>query len=217
MLFRNSVLNIFAPALILAAASAQAAPAEYKIDQGHSEVGFSVTHLMISTVRGKFKEFDGSFMFDPDKGTVSDANFTVKTKSVDTNEPKRDEHLRGADFFDVEKFPEMTLKNSKITKAGKNKYKWVGDLTIRGVTKPVTLNLDYKGSMKDPWGNQKAGFAATGKINRKDYGLTWNKALEAGGVTVGDEVTINLDIEAQQQQAAAPAGATPAADTKKKK
>lgn len=208
-------------ALALVAGVAQAAPATYKVDQAHSTVGFTVRHLMVSDVNGVFKDFDGSFVFDSEKATVSDATFTVKTASIDTNNDKRDDHLRSADFFESSKFPTMTVTNSKVKKAGKNKYKWTGDLTIRDVTKPVTFDLVYTGTTKDGYGNEKAGFAANTTIKRGDYGLKWNKALEAGGVTVSDEVRINLDIQAQKEKTAAttaeaPAAAAPAAQPTKK-
>ena len=188
--------------------------AEYKIDSSHSKIGFTVKHLMISKVSGTFKDFEGTFEFDKDKGVLGSHNFVVKTASVDTQEPKRDEHLKGPDFFDVAKFPTMTFAKTKISKDGKDKYKWAGDLTIHGVTKPVTFDLEYTGSATDPWGNKRAGFTATTKISRKEFGLVWNKAIESGGVVVGDEVTINLEAEAIEQVAK---GAAPKADDTKKK
>ncbi len=201
--FFSRLALAFPVATLAIATSAQAA--EYKIDPSHSKIGFSVKHLMISKVTGNFKDFEGTFEFDKDKGVLGAHNFVVKTASVDTQEPKRDEHLKGPDFFDVAKFPTMTFAKSKITKDGKDKYKWAGDLTIHGVTKPVTFELEYTGSATDPWGNKRAGFNATTKISRKDYGLVWNKALESGGVVVGDEVTINLEAEAIEQGAKAEA------------
>ncbi len=201
------------------ATSAFAAPVKYTVDAAHSKIGFAVKHLMISDVTGEFKDFDGSFMFDDAKGEVSDANFSAKTASINTGNSKRDEHLQSADFFDAAKYPTLTLTNSKIKKAGKNKYKWMADLTMHGVTKPVTLDLEHKGTVKDAWGNTVAAFSATGKIKRSEWGLNWNKALEAGGVTVSDEVRLMLDVEAKQEAAAPSAAqpaATPAAPAKKK-
>jgi polyisoprenoid-binding protein YceI len=207
-------------ALSLVTTAAVAAPATYTIDKEHSNVGFTVRHLMITDVAGRFKDFEGTFTFDPEKAVVSDATFSADASSIDTNNAKRDEHLRSADFFDTKKFPKLTLTNSKITKTGKDTFKWNADLTMHGVTKPVTFDLVHKGDIKDAWGNQRAGFQATGKVNRKDYGLTWNKALEGGGVTVGEEVTIHLDASAIQK-AAAPTGPAaaqaPAAAPAKKK
>lgn len=192
----------FAPVFVLMAAL-NAQGAEYSIDSTHSKVGFSVRHMMITDVKGAFNDFEGSFSFDPEKGTVSNADFVVKAESVDTANKKRDDHLRSADFFDVAKHPTLAFKNSKLKKVSKNKFKWSGDLTIKGVTKPVVFDLEYKGSVKDPWGNQRAGFSATSKINRKDFGLTWNNTLESGGVVVGDEVTIQIDVEAVEKKAEA--------------
>jgi polyisoprenoid-binding protein YceI len=215
----KAFISGFALSLVLASA-ALAAPATYTIDKDHSNVQFSVRHLMITDVTGRFKDFEGTFTLDPEKAVVSDASFSADAASIDTNNAKRDDHLRSEDFFDAKKFPKLTLTNSKITKAGKDKFKWNADLTMHGVTKPVVFDLVHKGNIKDAWGNQRAGFHATGKVNRKDFGLTWNKALEGGGVTVGDEVTISLDVSAIQK-AAAPAGpaaaeAPAAAPTKKK-
>ncbi len=181
----------------------------YEVDPVHSRVGFSVKHLMIATVPGNFKEFEGKFDFDEKKGEVKDGVFTVKAASINTDNAKRDEHLRSADFFDVEKYPTITITNTKLKKAGKNKYKWTGDLNMHGVTKPVTFDLEHKGNVKGMMGESRAGFVATTKINRKDFGLNWNKALEAGGVAVSDEVQITLDISAVEAKPAA-AAAEPA-------
>ena len=201
---KRALLALPLASLVLAG---QAMAAEYKIDPSHSKVGFSVRHLMISKVSGDFKEFDGTFEFDKDKGILGAHTFTVKTASVDTQEPKRDDHLRSPDFFDVAKYPTMTFAKTKITKDGKDKYKWAGDLTIHGVTKPVTFDLEYLGAATDPYGNKRIGFTAATKISRKEFGLTWNKALETGGAVVGDDVEIKLDAEAIEQ---AGKGSTPA-------
>lgn len=202
------------PVLALLSSVAMAAPVKYTVDAAHSKVGFAVKHLMISDVTGEFKDFEGSFSFDDAKGEVTDATFSAKTASINTGNSKRDEHLQSADFFDAAKNPTVTFTNSKIKKAGKNKYKWTADLNMHGVTKPVTLDLEHKGTVKDGWGNTVAAFAANGKIKRSDWGLNWNKALEAGGVTVSDEVRLMFDIEAKQE-AAAPAAAATAAPVKK--
>jgi polyisoprenoid-binding protein YceI len=201
----------------LTASLASAAPVDYKIDGAHSRVSFTVKHMMISSVTGTFKDFDGDFFFDSEKFTGGGAKFVVQAASVDTGNAKRDEHLRSPDFFDVAKFPTLSVTNSKITKAGKDKFKWAGDLTIHGVTKPVTFDLEYKGSIMDPYGTKRAAFTATTIINRKDYGLTWNKAMEAGGVVVGEDVTVQIDIEATEAKPAGKADAkAPAAPAKKK-
>jgi polyisoprenoid-binding protein YceI len=202
-------------AVALAALSTQAA--DYNVDGSHSKVGFSVRHMMVTDVEGKFREFEGTFNFDPVKGVLGSTNFSVKTKSIDTDNDKRDEHLRSGEFFDVDKFPSMTVTNSKIKSIGKNKYKWTGDLAIRGVSKPVKFDLSFNGLSKDPWGNSRAGFTATTTIKRSDYGLTWNKALETGGVAVSDEVRIQLAISAIEAKTEAPKTAEAASQTETKK
>jgi polyisoprenoid-binding protein YceI len=201
----KSIRVALATALVGGASTAFAAPIKYDIDSAHSRVGFSVRHMMISEVQGSFKTFEGKFTFDAEKGTVSDADFSADTKSINTENEKRDEHLRSADFFDAEKNPKITFKNSKLKKVSKDKYKWSGDLTMHGVTKPVTFDLEFRGVAKDPYGMMRAGFVATGKINRKDFGLTWNKALETGGVAVSEEVALKIDAEGVQAKADAPA------------
>jgi polyisoprenoid-binding protein YceI len=172
--------------------------APYEIDRSHSEVGFSVKHLVISTVKGSFKDFSGEIDFDPKN--VDKAKFAAKIKaaSVFTNDEKRDEHLRNEDFFFTQKHPDILFKSTKVEGSKPEGFKVHGDLTMRGVTKPVVLDVTYNGEAKDPWGNLKAGFTAVTKINRKDFGIVWNKALDAGGVTVGDEVTIQLEIQAKK-------------------
>lgn len=169
--------------------------AEYTIDPDHSKVLFKIRHLGISTVTGRFDKFSGAFAFDPKNIQASKVTATVEATSIDTDVAKRDEHLRSADFFDVEKFPQITFVSKEIRDAQGGKFKVAGDLTIHGVTKPVTLDVELVGTVKDPWGNERAGFSATATINRKDFGLTWNKALETGGLLVGEEVWISLEIE----------------------
>lgn len=185
ILLTTFVLALFAPT---------AFAANYKIDTAHSEVAFTVDHLMFFKVTGYFTEFDGTIVADPEKKTLSEALATIKAASIDTRIEKRDNHLRSADFFDVEKYPELTFVTKSVSGSGNN-ITVTGDLTMRGVTKEVVLTGAFLGTNKDAWGNQRAGFAAKGTINRKDFGLTWNKALEAGGVTVGDEVEISLQIQ----------------------
>ncbi len=201
---------------LLVSAAALAAPQKYTVDKDHSKVGFSVRHMMISDVNGDFKDFDGTFTLDADKDLVTEGKFEAKTASVSTDNAKRDEHLRSADFFDAAKYPTISFTDTKIKKESKDKYKWSGTLNMHGVSKPVTFDLEHKGTVKDPWGNMRAGFSATAKINRGDWGLKWNKALETGGLVVSDEVHLHLDVEAVQ--AAAPAaGVAPAAPAAKKK
>ncbi len=172
----------------LALTSSIASAAIYKVDTSHSNVGFKVKHMMISNVNGKFAEFDGTF--DITDGKFVSLDGTVKTATIDTDNEKRDGHLRSADFFDAAKYPAITFKMTK--QEGDKVY---GNLTIKDVTKPVILDAELSGEAKDPWGNIRSAFVLEGKIDRKDFGLTWNKALEAGGVLVGD--TIKIIVEAQ--------------------
>ncbi len=180
--------------LFLMAVSASAAP--YSIDPSHTDLSFSVKHLMISNVKGHFKKFTGTFDFDPVKNKLSNINVEADTVSIDTNEADRDKHLRSNDFFSVDKFPKMTFKSEKVEYTGEKPVKIIGTLKIRDKSKKVTFDLDYRGTVVDPWGNNKIAFAATTKIDRKDFGITWNKALDKGGVTVGDEVILSIEGEA---------------------
>lgn len=184
---------------LFAVSAAQAA--DYDVDASHSNVDFKIRHMM-SKVNGNFGKFSGTFSFDAKKPEASKGVFTVEAASINTNNEKRDGHLKGEDFFNIGKFPTLTFTTTGFKKAGKG-FAMTGDLTLLGVTKPVTFNVEYLGAGKDPWGNSKAGFSATGKINRKDFGMVWNKALDAGGVLLGDEVEIALNIEAAEKAAAA--------------
>jgi polyisoprenoid-binding protein YceI len=168
----------------------------WQIDPKHAAAQFAVTHLMVSTVRGEFHAVTGTVVVDEKDISKSTVNVTIDTTTVDTQEPDRDKHLKSPDFFDVQKYPTMTFKSTKVEQAGPGKLKVTGDLTIRGVTKPVVLDATApKPPIKDPWGLQRTGFSATTKINRQDFGVAWNKNLDSGGVVVGDEVSITLDIE----------------------
>lgn len=175
------------------------AKAKWALDASHSSVEFSVRHMMIAKVKGSFSQFDATIEADPADLTTADISFSVDLASVDTKSGDRDAHLRSADFFDVENYPQLTFKATKIVKTGEGEYDVTGDLTLRGVTRPETFQVTYEGSGKDPWGNTKAGFSVDGSIKRGDYGLTWNAALETGGVLVSDEVKIHLEIQAAQQ------------------
>ena len=188
---------LFAAALLAASVSARAA--EYTVDSGHSHVGFKVRHI-VTKVPGGFKDYEAAFSFDPAKPEASKGKFTIKTASVDTGNAKRDEHLRSPDFFDAEKFPTITYESAAFKPAGKDKYKLEGSFTMRGVTKPVAFDVEFTGLGKDPSGNNRAGFSATAKINRKDFGINWNKALDTGGVILGDDVEIQLEIEAVEKK-----------------
>lgn len=185
--------------IALALVSASAFGANYKADPGHTNVNFTVRH-MFSKVTGEFKQFEGTFAFDEKAKELKDVNFTIQSASINTNNEKRDGHLKSADFFDAEKIPTLTFKQSKPTKLSGTKGKLAGEFTMHGVTKPVTFDVEYLGTDKDPWGNTKSGFTATAKVSRKDFGLVWNKTLESGKLLVGDEVTISLQVEADAQK-----------------
>ena len=165
------------------------------IDPTHSKVGFKVKHLMISNVQGNFKEFDGAVATEGDNFSTAQISFSLNSASIDTEMTDRDAHLKSPDFFDAEKYPTINFSGKELKDLGDDLYELTGDLTIKDVTKPVTLSVEYGGIMADPWGNVKAGFSITGKINRKSFGLNWNAALEAGGVLVGEDVKISGDIE----------------------
>lgn len=174
---------------------------EWLIDPSHSQVRFSVKHMVVATVQGSFQKFTGSLDLDDKDPTKSVVDVSIDAASIDTHEPKRDAHLKSPDFFDAEKNPKITFKSTKVEKAGKNKLKVTGDLSMRGVTKPIVLNVDGPtAEMKNPWGVPVRVVAAQAKINRKDWGLNWNKALEAGGVLVGDEVTLDITAELNPKQ-----------------
>ena len=167
----------------------------WKIDSAHSNVEFSVRHLMITTVKGRFAEVSGSVTThdsDPAKGAV---DVTINAASIDTREQQRDAHLRSADFFETEKYPVIAFRSTRIEDVKGDRFTLVGDLTMHGVTREVALDVTSEGRAKDPWGGERAGFTATGKLKRSDFGLTWNQALEAGGVLVGDDIKISLDVE----------------------
>ncbi len=203
-------------ALVLASPS-MAFAAEYVIDSAHSAAQFSVKHMMVSNVRGAFSKVTGTANIDEKDMTKSTVEAVIDATTVNTNEPKRDEHLRSADFFDTAKYPTITFKSTKVEKAGEN-FKVTGNLTMHGVTKPVVLDVEgFTTEAKDPWGNTKRGGTATTKINRKDFGLGWNSVLETGGVAVGEEVAITLDLELNKKKdaAAAPAAKPAAAPAKK--
>lgn len=176
----------------------------WDFDLSHSSLNFHVRHLMVSKVHGRFTTWTGTLELDETDLTKSRLEVTIDAASVDTKEPKRDDHLRSADFFEVEKFPHLTFKSTKVEKSGDD-YKVTGDLTIRGITKSVTLDVEGGDTVKDPWGGTRTGFSAKTSISRKDFGLTWNVALEAGGFVVGDKIDITLEIEAIKKAATAAA------------
>jgi polyisoprenoid-binding protein YceI len=201
----------FAIAVTLALAALSALAAEtYVVDKAHSEAKFEISHL-ISRVSGKFNDVSGKITGDPANASSSSVEFTIKAASIDTGNENRDKHLRTPEFFDAEKFPEITFKSTAIKPtAKKNLYEVTGDLTMKGVTKRVTLPVEFRGFGKDPSGNTRAGFTVKTTLNRKDYGINWNRALDEGGFLLGDDVDVIVNIEAPKQKPAPPAPPAPA-------
>jgi polyisoprenoid-binding protein YceI len=168
----------------------------WNIDAAHSHVTFSIRHMIVSTVKGRFNVLSGTLEINPANPANSWVQAEVDAASIDTGESNRDKHLQAPDFFDVEKYPKITFKSTKVEPVRDNEYKVTGDLTMHGVTKLVVFDVEYSGEVKDPYGFRRAGFSGKTKINRKEWGLTWNALLEAGGAMVGDEVKIEIDLEA---------------------
>ena len=177
------------------------AQTKWNLDKVHSNVRFSVPHLVISEVEGSFKKFDGSVSSTKSDFTDANVNFTVDVNSINTDNDMRDKHLKGDDFFNADQYPNMTFKSTSFKKVSGNKYALYGNLTVRNVTKPVKFDVVYGGTAKDGYGNTKAGFKATTKINRFDYNLKWNALTEAGGATVGKDITIDMKLEFAQAKA----------------
>lgn len=192
---RHRLLGATLATVLCLGAGAQAARATtYAIDTDHTTVGFKIRHLF-SQVQGTFDRYEGTFVYVPGKPEEWQVSATIQAASIDTRVEKRDHHLRSPDFFDVEKYSTITFTGTKVTDITPTSAKLHGDLTIHGVTKPVVLDLQIHGEGKDPWGNVRSGFTATTTINRKDFGLTWNQALETGQLLVGEEVVITLEVE----------------------
>lgn len=168
----------------------------YVLDSSHTMIGFEISHLVISTVHGQFKTFSGSFDYNEKTQTLKNVSMQINTDSIDTNEPDRDKHLKSSDFFHAEKYPKIVFDFDKLDVNKGKPHKLFGLLSIHGIKKPVVLDVDYKGAVTDPWGNEKIVFNLKGLLNRKDFDLTWNKSLDAGGVMIGDEVTIDIKAEA---------------------
>lgn len=168
---------------------------KWAIDPTHSEIGFKVKHMMFTNVSGKFQKFNAEIVAEGDDFENAAINFSGDIDSLTTGNADRDTHLLSADFFDVEKFPKITFSSTSVKKIDENQYEITGDLNLHGTTKSIKLDTEYSGQMKDPWGNTKAGFALTGKINRKDWGLNWNAALETGGVLVSEEVKLAIELQ----------------------
>ena len=175
---------------------------KWNFDPVHSDIGFSVRHLMISKVRGHFAKWTGTLLIDDANPANSKAEVSIEAASIDTKEQQRDDHLRSPDFFDAANHPTLTFQSTRVEKTGEEEYKVTGNLTIRGVTKEVTLAAEYLGRNKDPWGGLRIGFSAKTSVDRRDFGLTFNMPLEGGGVVVGDKVEIGLEIEAVKEAAA---------------
>ncbi len=189
---KKSILSL---ALIFTGVFSFAQTTEWKIDNAHSSVNFEVSHMVISTVTGKFESFEGKILSDKPDFTDANISFTIQTASVNTDNEKRDGHLKSADFFDAEKNPTIQFIGKSLSQVSGNKYVIKGDLTMHGITKSVELGVKYNGTMKDPWGGTRAGFKISGEIVRADYGMLYNSALEAGGVLIGETVAISVNLE----------------------
>ncbi len=199
---RRSWPALVALAIVLAVPAAMAADT-YNVDPAHSNVGFKIRHL-VSYVTGRFTDFAGAIQLDAADLAKSSVTFTIKTGSIDTAEPKRDTHLKSPDFFDVAKYPEMTFSSTKIAKGSGDAYQVTGQFSMHGVTKEITIPVEFIGTTKDPWGGERAGFSTTFVLDRKDYGIEWNKVLDTGGTLVGNEVTATVNLEAAKAKPGAP-------------
>jgi polyisoprenoid-binding protein YceI len=193
-----SIHRLFAPALLAVATSPALAADTFIVDRSHSQATFEVRH-MFSKVRGRFTTFEGTIAMDAAKPEASSVTFTIDAASIDTDNADRDKHLRSGDFFDVEKNPTIAFTSDKVKLSGKDTYAVTGTLTMRGVSRTVTLPVTYLGAAKDPWGNPRAGFSTAITLNRKDYGINWNKALDNGGLLLGDDVAVTVELEAVKQ------------------
>lgn len=174
---------------------------KWEIDSSHSGIHFSVRHMVVAKVRGQFARWSGSFYAEDGDLARATVEATLDASSIETGVAERDAHLKSHDFLDVKNFPEITFRSSAVEKQGDETLRLTGELTIRGVTREVVLDVEYAGRTKDPWGNERAGFTARTALDRKDFGLTWNQVLEAGGVMVGDRVTVEIEVEAVKQSA----------------
>ncbi len=182
-------------AIVVGLSNLQAQSTSWGFDKSHSEIIFSVTHMLITELSGNFGEYDIKVTSEKADFSGAEISFSAQVSSINTGVDKRDQHLRSEEFFYAEKFPQITFKSKSFTKTGDNEYKLVGDFTMRGVTKEITLDVIYKGTIKGPWGNTRAGFQLNGKVNRFDFGLQWNSKIETGGLVVGEMVEIICNIE----------------------
>ncbi len=171
---------------------------KWAVDAAHSGIDFSVKHMMISRVKGSFNDFTANVEADVNDLSTAKIDFVIDVNSIDTRNTDRDNHLRSADFFDSENYPSIKFNSTDIKKVGDDEYELTGHVTIKETTKKETFKVEFEGSGKDPWGNEKIGFTADGKLNRKEYGLAWNQVLETGGIMVGEDIKINLQIQAQE-------------------
>ncbi|HEX2054347.1 MAG TPA: YceI family protein [Actinomycetota bacterium] len=169
---------------------------DYTIDPAHTRIGFQARHAMVTKVRGHFKEFEGYFHFDPNNPQESGAEVTIQAKSIDTGNEQRDQHLRSNDFFAMDEYPEIRFVSTAVEPVDDTRFRLTGDLTIRGVTRPVTIEFEFNGAETDPWGNTRIGFEGSTEVNRKDWGVNWNAALDSGGVLVSDKVKLEFDVSA---------------------
>ena len=179
----------------------------WQIDPAHSEINFTVRHMMISNVRGRFEKFSGTVEFDETNPANSTVDVEIEASSISTREPQRDAHLRSPDFLDVEKFPTLSFKSKRVEVLDENRGRITGDLTIRDITREAVMDVEYSGQSKSPWGSTSAGFTARTRISRKEWNLNWNVALETGGWLVGDEIKIDLEMEIVKQVVAEPVAA----------
>ena len=186
---------VLAITIVFGAFGVQAQNTKWNLDRSHSSIKFSVSHMVVSEADGKFGDFTVNVASDKDDFSDAKIDVSIKASSINTDDAKRDEHLRSADFFDVANHPTITFKSKSMKKSGNGTYKLSGDFTMRGVTKPITLDVKYGGTQKSPWGQTVAGFKITGKINRKEFGVSWSKMLDQGGAVVGDEVELTANIE----------------------
>jgi polyisoprenoid-binding protein YceI len=169
---------------------------DYKVDASHTRIGFVARHAMVTKVRGAFKEFEGEGFFDAEDPTASKLHLTIKAASIDTGNADRDAHLRSNDFFEMDTYPEITFTSTSVEKVDDERYEVTGDLTLKGVTRPLTIPFELSGPVQDPWGNQRIGLEGRVQVNRKDWGLNWNVALEAGGILISEKVTLEFDVAA---------------------
>jgi polyisoprenoid-binding protein YceI len=185
---------------LLFATIAISAQTSWSIDKSHSEIGFSVSHMVISDVEGQFHKYDATVETDGDNWENAKVNFTIDVASIDTDNEDRDNHLRSDEFFNAEKYPHITFVSKSMKKVDDNKYELTGDFTMRDVTKEITLDVTHRGTVTDPWGNTRAGFKIEGSVDRQDYGINWDKTLDTGGLVAGNEVEFNIGVELVKQK-----------------